>query len=435
VDWSKRVTASAALPASVARTTPYLTHPVFNSHHSEHQLLRYIHKLQGRDLSLTYSMISLGSCTMKLNATAELMPLSWPEFANLHPWAPAEHTEGYRRLIGTLSHALCKVTGFAAMSMQPNSGAAGEYAGLMAIRAYHEARGQGHRNVCLIPISAHGTNPASAVMAGYKVVVVNSDERGNVDLADLKAKAAAHADKLAALMVTYPSTYGVFEEGIVDIIDTVHGHGGQVYMDGANMNAQVGLTSPGHIGADVCHLNLHKTFAIPHGGGGPGVGAIGVAKHLAPYLPGHPSVPTGGDGLGVKAKADMTVAAAPFGSALILPISWMYIHMLGSEGLRKATQVAILNANYLAARLAPHYPIAFKGSKGTCAHEFIIDLRPFKVRACTCAAGRFSQPAPRIGGRWYSVLLVSGLAKCWRCRYHGVHTLRSSGGVCVACLR
>lgn len=368
-----------ALPASAARGTPYLTHPVFNTHHSEHQLLRYIHKLQAKDLSLTYSMISLGSCTMKLNATSELIPITWPEFAGLHPFAPREQAAGYTEMMTSLSDALCKITGFAAMSLQPNSGAAGEYAGLMAIRAYHESRGQGHRNVCLIPISAHGTNPASAVMAGYKVVVVASDAKGNVDLADLKAKAAAHADNLAALMITYPSTYGVFEEGVKEIIDVVHGHGGQVYMDGANMNAQVGLTSPGHIGADVCHLNLHKTFAIPHGGGGPGVGSIGVAKHLAPFLPGHPVVPTGGDGTGVAPKSGLTMAGAPFGSAMILPISWMYIHMLGAAGLTKATRTAILNANYLAARLAKHYPIAFTGSAGTAAHEFIIDIRPFKT--------------------------------------------------------
>jgi glycine dehydrogenase len=371
-----------ALSSGAARTSAYLTHPVFNTHRSETQLLRYIAKLQGKDLSLAQSMISLGSCTMKLNATSEMIPITWPEFADIHPFAPPEQAKGYKEMIDTLSTWLASITGFAAVSVQPNSGAAGEYAGLMAIRAYLRSTGQGHRNVCLIPVSAHGTNPASAVMAGMKVVVVNSDDKGNVDLEDLRAKATAHKDNLAALMVTYPSTYGVFEEGIKEFIDLVHGFGGQVYMDGANMNAQVGLTSPGSIGADVCHLNLHKTFCIPHGGGGPGVGAIGVAKHLAPFLPGHPVVPTGGSGANVQAKAGgLTIAAAPYGSALILPISWMYIRMLGERGLRKATQVAILNANYLATRLAPHYPILYTGTKGRVAHEFIIDLRPIKARS------------------------------------------------------
>jgi glycine dehydrogenase len=376
---------AAAVPAvgaAAARATPYLTHPVFNTHHSETQLLRYIARLQAKDLSLAHSMISLGSCTMKLNATSEMIPVTWPEFANMHPFSPADQTAGYREMIDSLSTWLAAITGFAAVSVQPNSGAAGEYAGLMAIRAYLQATGNGHRNVCLIPVSAHGTNPASAVMAGMKVVVVASDDKGNIDMADLKAKAAEHKDALAALMVTYPSTYGVFEEGIKEIIGVVHGYGGQVYMDGANMNAQVGLTSPGAIGADVCHLNLHKTFCIPHGGGGPGVGAIGVARHLAPFLPGHPVVPTAGTGDNVKTKAGgLTISAAPYGSALILPISWMYIAMLGEPGLRKATQAAILNANYLAAKLAPHYPILYTGANGRVAHEFILDLRPLKAAA------------------------------------------------------
>ena len=370
----------APLPAGLARTSAYLTHPVFNSHHSETQLLRYIHRLQAKDLSLANSMISLGSCTMKLNATSEMVPVTWPAFANMHPFAPPAQAAGYAELVRTLSDWLARITGFAAVSVQPNSGAAGEYAGLMAIRAYLRSKGQTQRDVCLIPVSAHGTNPASAVMAGMRVVVVASDAKGNVDLADLTAKAEQHRDRLAALMITYPSTYGVFEEGVVAIIDKVHALGGQVYMDGANMNAQVGLTSPGRIGADVCHLNLHKTFCIPHGGGGPGVGAIGVARHLAPFLPGHPVVPTGGDGEGVVAKAGgLTIAAAPFGSALILPISWMYIAMMGEAGLRKATQVAILNANYMAARLAPHYSVLYTGTSGRVAHEFILDLRPLKA--------------------------------------------------------
>ena len=378
--------AAGALPPLAAslgpahRASAILAHPIFNSHHSETQLLRYIHKLQSRDLSLTTSMISLGSCTMKLNATSEMIPITWPEFTEVHPFAPKHQALGYETMIAGLSKWLAEITGFAAVSVQPNSGAAGEYAGLMAIRAYLKSTGQGHRSVCLIPTSAHGTNPASAVMAGMTVVVVNSDEHGNVDMADLKAKAAEHAPNLAALMVTYPSTYGVFEEGIKEIIACVHGHGGQVYMDGANMNAQVAITSPGYIGADVCHLNLHKTFCIPHGGGGPGVGAIGVAAHLAPHLPGHPVVPTAGHGAGVVEKgAGSTISAAPYGSALILPISWMYIAMLGEAGLKKATQLAILNANYMAARLAPHYNILFTGKTGRVAHEFILDIRPIKA--------------------------------------------------------
>lgn len=372
--------AVAPVPSSSKRTSEFLTHPVFNSHHSETQLLRYIHKLQGKDLSLANSMISLGSCTMKLNATSEMIPITWSSFADMHPFSPPEQAKGYTDLITTLSNWLAKITGFAAVSVQPNSGAAGEYAGLMAIRAYLHSKGQTQRDVCLIPVSAHGTNPASAVMAGMRVVVVSSDEKGNVDLKDLTAKAEQHKDRLAALMITYPSTYGVFEEGVRDVINAVHSRGGQVYMDGANMNAQVGLTSPGHIGADVCHLNLHKTFCIPHGGGGPGVGAIGVAKHLAPFLPSHPVIPTGGHGSGVKDKKEgLTIAAAPFGSALILPISYMYISMMGEAGLRKATQVAILNANYMAARLSSHYPVLYTGSQGRVAHEFILDLRPLKA--------------------------------------------------------
>jgi glycine dehydrogenase len=368
------------VPSSSKRTSEFLTHPVFNSHHSETQLLRYIHKLQGKDLSLANSMISLGSCTMKLNATSEMIPVTWSSFADMHPFSPPEQAKGYADLISTLSTWLANITGFAAVSVQPNSGAAGEYAGLMAIRAYLHSKGQTQRDVCLIPVSAHGTNPASAVMAGMRVVVVASDEKGNVDIKDLTAKAEQHKDRLAALMITYPSTYGVFEEGVRDVINAVHSRGGQVYMDGANMNAQVGLTSPGHIGADVCHLNLHKTFCIPHGGGGPGVGAIGVAKHLAPFLPSHPVIPTGGHGSGVKDKKEgLTIAAAPYGSALILPISYMYISMMGEAGLRKATQVAILNANYMASRLSSHYPILYTGSKGRVAHEFILDLRPLKA--------------------------------------------------------
>lgn len=366
------------IPANLQRDTAFLTHPNFNTHHSETQMLRYMKSLENKDLSLNYSMISLGSCTMKLNATMEMIPVTWPETANLHPFAPADQTTGYMEMIETLNKDLAEITGFAAVSAQPNSGAQGEYAGLLCIRAYHHSRGDHHRNVCLIPTSAHGTNPASASMCGMKVVVVNSDECGNVDFEDLKAKADKHKDNLAALMVTYPSTYGVFEERIKEIIDIVHGHGGQVYMDGANMNAQVALTSPGVIGADVCHLNLHKTFCIPHGGGGPGVGSIGVREHLAPFLPGHPVIPVSGEGNNVVTKKNMTVSAAPFGSAAILPISWMYIKMLGETGLREATGMAILNANYMAKRLENSYSILYRGKNGQCAHEFIIDLRPFK---------------------------------------------------------
>jgi len=365
-----------------ARASGYLTHPVFNTHHSEHEMLRYIFKLMGRDLSLTHSMIPLGSCTMKLNATSEMIPVTWRSIGGLHPFAPADQWKGYERIFRDLESWLCEITGFAACSLQPNSGAAGEYAGLLVIREYHRARGQGHRNVCLIPESAHGTNPASAVCAGFEVVVVKNTPSGDVDLADLKAKAAQHAANLAALMITYPSTYGVFEEHAREFCEIIHAHGGQVYMDGANMNAQVGLTSPGTIGADVCHLNLHKTFCIPHGGGGPGMGPICVAGHLAPYLPGHPVIFPGTlRAQGAGAQSTVTVAAAPYGSASILVISWMYIAMMGAAGLKKATQVAILNANYMAKRLEGHYGVLFKGRSGRCAHEYILDVRPFDKSA------------------------------------------------------
>jgi glycine dehydrogenase len=367
--------AQRGFPAPLARTSSYLTHPVFNGYHAEHEMLRYIRKLEGRDLSLTSSMIPLGSCTMKLNATSEMLPLSWPEFGALHPFAPAEQFGGYRKLFESLERDLSEITGFAAVSLQPNAGSQGEYAGLLVIREWHRQRGQAHRNVCLIPTSAHGTNPASAVMAGMKVVVVACDEHGNIDIADLRAKAEANAQNLAALMVTYPSTHGVFEEGIKEICASVHQHGGQVYMDGANMNAQVGLCRPGDIGADVCHLNLHKTFCIPHGGGGPGMGPIGVAAHLAPFLPGHPLTVVGG------AKGIGPISAAPWGSASILTIPWVYIQLMGAVGLRRATEVAILNANYMAKRLGAHYPLLYSGKNGRVAHEFIIDLRPFEHSA------------------------------------------------------
>jgi glycine dehydrogenase len=359
----------------LARTSAFLTHDVFNRYHVEHELLRYIHRLQAKDLSLTTSMIPLGSCTMKLNASAEMFPISWPEVALLHPFAPADQTRGYSKLFGDLETWLAEITGFAATSLQPNAGSQGEYAGLLVIRAYHLKNKQPQRKVCLIPKSAHGTNPASAVVAGFKVVVVECDADGNVDVPDLKAKAAQHANDLGALMITYPSTHGVFEESVREICEIVHGHGGQVYMDGANMNAQVGLCRPGDIGADVCHLNLHKTFCIPHGGGGPGMGPIAVAKHLAPFLPGHPVTQSGG------AEAIAPVSAAAFGSASILPISWMYIAMMGGEGLTRATQIAILNANYMQKRLAGHYNVLFKGKQGMVAHEFVIDARPFKASA------------------------------------------------------
>ena len=363
------------LPSSHQRESAYLTHPVFNRYRSETELLRYITQLQNRDLSLAQSMIPLGSCTMKLNATAEMVPVSWPEFGGIHPFAPSEQTKGYLEMISDLERMLCEVTGFAGVSLQPNAGSQGEYAGLLVIRKYHQARGQGHRNICLIPQSAHGTNPASAVMAGMKVVVVQCDSQGNVDVADLKAKAEEHSKDLSALMVTYPSTHGVFEEAIGEICKVIHEHGGQVYMDGANMNAQVGLTRPGDFGPDVCHLNLHKTFCIPHGGGGPGMGPIGVAKHLVPFLPGHPLVKTGGD------QAVGAVSAAPWGSASILPIPYVYIKMMGGKMLKLATEVAILNANYMAEKLSAHYPVLYRGSKGRVAHECIIDTRSFKSSA------------------------------------------------------
>jgi len=373
---------TAGLPAPLVRTTPFLTHPVFSAHHSEHEMLRYIFKLMGRDLSLTHSMIPLGSCTMKLNATSEMIPVTWKAIGALHPFAPREQWKGYARIFRDLESWLAEITGFAAVSLQPNSGAAGEYTGLMVIREYFRAKGQGHRNVCLIPESAHGTNPASAVCAGFEVVVVKNTANGEVDLADLKAKAAEHKDTLAALMITYPSTYGMFEEHIREFCEIIHAHGGQVYMDGANMNAQVGLTSPGSIGADVCHLNLHKTFCIPHGGGGPGMGPIGVAKHLAPFLPGHPvTIPETIRDQGAGAQAMGPVSAAPYGSASILVISWMYIAMMGASGLKKATQVAILNANYMSKKLEGHYSVLFKGPNGRCAHEYILDVRPFEKSA------------------------------------------------------
>jgi glycine dehydrogenase len=364
------------IPSALARTTPFLTAPVFHRYHTEHEMLRYIKRLEAKDLSLCHSMISLGSCTMKLNATSEMFPVSWPEFGRLHPFAPSEQTRGYLKLFKDLETWLGEITGFAAVSLQPNAGSQGEYAGLLVIRAFHESRGEGRRNVCLIPTSAHGTNPASAAMCGFKVVPVACDPNGNIDVADLTAKAAAHATDLAALMVTYPSTHGVFESTIKDICATIHAHGGQVYMDGANMNAQVGLTSPGHIGADVCHLNLHKTFCIPHGGGGPGMGPIGVAAHLAPFLPGHPIVrPVN---LSPVAGHLGAVSAAPYGSASILLISWMYIRMMGPDGLTEATKVAILNANYVAKRLEKFFPVLYRGNAGLIAHECIVDLRGWK---------------------------------------------------------
>ncbi|GCD76915.1 glycine dehydrogenase (aminomethyl-transferring) [Thermaurantimonas aggregans] len=360
------------MPEDLLRTSPFLTHPVFNSYHSETEMMRYLKKLERKDLALNQSMIALGSCTMKLNAATEMIPLSWPEFSDIHPFAPADQVEGYMHIIRELERDLAIITGFDSVSLQPNSGAQGEYAGLMVIRAYHQHRGQGHRNVVLIPSSAHGTNPASAVMAGMKVVVVKCDENGNIDVNDLRSLAEKHSNELAGLMITYPSTHGVFESAVKEITDIIHTHGGQVYMDGANMNAQVGLTNPAAIGADVCHLNLHKTFAIPHGGGGPGMGPICVAKHLAPFLPGHPIVKTGGE------HAITPISAAPYGSGLILIISYAYIKMLGAEGLTNATKYAILNANYIKARLEKHYPILYTGENGTVAHELILDCRAFK---------------------------------------------------------
>lgn len=361
-----------ALPELFARTSDFLTHPVFNSYHSETAMMRYIKSLENKDLSLNTAMIPLGSCTMKLNAATEMIPVSWPEFAQIHPFAPEEQWQGYRQIIDDLASDLAALTGFAGISFQPNSGAQGEYTGLMVIRAYHHSRGDHHRNVALIPASAHGTNPASAVMAGMQVVVTKTAADGTIDMDDLRAKAAQYKDSLSCLMVTYPSTHGVFEETIREICELIHSYGGQVYMDGANMNAQVGLTSPGFIGADVCHLNLHKTFAIPHGGGGPGVGPIGVADHLVPFLPGHALVQTGGK------QAISAVSASPFGSASILLISYGYIKMLGTNGLADATRYAVLNANYMAARLREHYPILYTGSNGFVAHEFILDVRELK---------------------------------------------------------
>lgn len=359
-------------PASLVRTSPYMTHPVFNSHHSEHQMLRYIKQLESKDLSLCHSMIALGSCTMKLNASTEMIPVTWSSFNSLHPFCPADQRSGYDELLDELSNNLCEITGLPGISLQPNAGAQGEYTGLLTIRAYHISRGEGHRNIALIPESAHGTNPASAVMAGMKVVVVKTDSLGNIDLADLQAKALEHKDHLSALMVTYPSTFGVFEESILDITRIIHENGGQVYMDGANMNAQVGITSPAAIGADVCHLNLHKTFCIPHGGGGPGMGPICVAEHLKPFLPGHTLVETGGE------HAIGAVSAAPFGSASILLISYAYIKMMGGEGLTDATRIAILNANYMKTRLEDSYKTVYSNQNGYVAHEFIIDTRGFK---------------------------------------------------------
>ncbi len=363
------------LPQGLARTSPCLVQPVFSRYHAEHEMLRYLHRLQAKDLSLTTSMIALGSCTMKLNATSEMLPISWPEFANLHPAAPLSQARGYSEMTKQLEDWLADITGLHAVSLQPNSGAQGEYTGLLVIRAYQQERGEGHRDVCLIPVSAHGTNPASAVMAGYKVVAVKCDELGNIDIEDLRKRAEEHKDALAATMITYPSTHGVFEDGIAEICEIVHSYGGQVYLDGANMNAQVGLCRPGDYGADVIHLNLHKTFCIPHGGGGPGMGPIAVAKQLAPFLPGHPMNEHN------EAKAIGPVSAAPMGSPSILPISWMYIGMMGSAGLRKATQVAILNANYMARRLGAHYELLYSGRNGFVAHEFILDMRPFKKSA------------------------------------------------------
>jgi glycine dehydrogenase len=361
-----------ANPIFLPKINPILEQNVFNSYHSETEMMRYIKKLENKDLSLVHGMISLGSCTMKLNAATEMEPITWPEFANLHPFCPVNQTQGFQQIFKELEEDLSEITGFDQVSLQPNSGAQGEYSGLMVIRAYHISNNEGHRNICLIPTSAHGTNPASAVMAGMEVVLVKCDELGNIDIEDLREKASHHADNLSALMVTYPSTHGVFEKDIIEITTIIHEFGGQVYMDGANMNAQVGLTSPGLIGADVCHLNLHKTFAIPHGGGGPGMGPIGVAKHLSPFLPGNPIIKTGGSS-GIKA-----INGAPWGSALILIISYGYIKLLGAKGLKKSTEIAILNANYLQSKLKDHYDVLYCGPSGKVAHEMILDCRSFK---------------------------------------------------------
>ncbi len=370
---AKAAAGTDSIPASLLRDSAILSHEVFNSYHSETEMLRYIHKLEMKDLALNYGMISLGSCTMKLNATAEMVPISWPEFAQIHPFAPLDQTQGYQTMIGELENWLVKVTGYDAICIQPNSGAQGEYAGLLAIKKYHESRGEGHRDICLIPSSAHGTNPASAQMANMKVVVVACDKQGNIDMVDLKAKAEEAGENLSCIMATYPSTHGVYEENIREVCEIVHAYGGQVYMDGANMNAQVGITSPGFIGSDVSHLNLHKTFAIPHGGGGPGMGPIGVKAHLAPFVAGHAVVKTD-----KESRNNGAVSAAPFGSASILPISWMYIAMLGDEGLKRSTQLAILNANYLMRSLAEDYPILYTGRNDRVAHECIVDIRPLK---------------------------------------------------------
>jgi glycine dehydrogenase len=365
----------ARLSGELKRTSAFLQAECFNRYHSETEMMRYLKLLENRDLALNRTMIPLGSCTMKLNAASQLFSLTWPEFANLHPFVPENQAQGYGELIKDLEKYLCEITGFSALTFQPNSGASGEYTGLLVIREYHKHRGEGHRNVCLIPSSAHGTNPASSVMAGMKVVVVKTDEKGDIDLNDLKDKAEANSENLAAIMVTYPSTHGVYEEGIKEVINIIHQHGGQVYMDGANMNAQVGYTNPAIIGADVCHLNLHKTFAIPHGGGGPGVGPIGVAEHLAEFLPKHTFIETGGRN-GITA-----VSSAPFGSALILPISYGYIRMLGADGLKKSTELAILNANYIKNKLKGHYKILYTGTKGHVAHEMILDCNEFHKSA------------------------------------------------------
>ncbi|MGB1091849.1 MAG: aminomethyl-transferring glycine dehydrogenase, partial [Oceanobacter sp.] len=365
---------SESIPSELVRTSDFLTHPTFNQYHTEHDMLRYMKRLEAKDLAMNHSMITLGSCTMKLNATTEMIPVTWPEFANIHPFAPASQTLGYREMIGELDGYLRAITGFDAICMQPNSGAQGEYAGLLAIKKYHESRGDGHRNVCLIPRSAHGTNPASAQMASMRVVVTNCDEQGNVDFDDLKKKAEELKDQLSCLMLTYPSTHGVYEQGVKEICDLIHANGGLVYMDGANLNAQVGLTQPADIGADVSHMNLHKTFAIPHGGGGPGMGPIGVTAALAPFVANHSVSP-----IEDEAKGNGAVSSAPYGSSSILPISWMYITLMGGNGLRLATQNALLKANYLAKRLSAEYPILYAGQNGRVAHECIVDLRPIKA--------------------------------------------------------